>query len=276
MNLGKISEALQQRPLAQRVLTGAALIALALFVFAIGGRLLVFTALILCALSIYEYYHFALNERTESVLQHSAAVFLLPLGYLYASFSGLLAGALIALVILFLLQIFSIESTVNEPVFQERVPAALGGLVYPGLLASSLVVLAAQPGARLYLAWLIAVVACSDTGAFFGGRAIGGAKLAPRISPGKTQAGAYSGFAAALVGALLFDRLLGLPMNFWQTMFFGSIVAILAQLGDLAESLIKRVYHAKDSSHLLPGHGGVLDRIDALMFAAPVLFFVPL
>lgn len=112
------------------------------------------------------------------------------------------------------------------------------------------------------LAWL------SDTGAYFAGRFLGRTKLAPRISPAKTVEGSIGGLSAATAGALLahFTFLPDLPMS--HALLLAIIGGSLGQLGDLIESLIKRSSNVKDSGHILPGHGGMLDRVDALMFTS--------
>jgi len=121
----------------------------------------------------------------------------------------------------------------------------------------------------LIVFWLLVVVWATDIGAYFAGRAIGGPKLIPRISPNKTWAGLFGGMAAAGIAGGLMARFdpqlpaLGLAL-------FGAVLAVVAQAGDFAESAVKRRCGVKDSSHLIPGHGGVLDRVDGLLFAAPV------
>ncbi len=120
--------------------------------------------------------------------------------------------------------------------------------------------------------YVIAVVAGTDTGAYISGRLIGGPKLAPKISPGKTWAGLLGGMACAvLVSAALYDKV-ALPGDFGEALAIGLILAVVSQSGDLFESWLKRKAGLKDSGHLLPGHGGLLDRVDGLLFAAPVYF----
>ncbi|MGE0443091.1 MAG: phosphatidate cytidylyltransferase [Gemmatimonadales bacterium] len=113
-----------------------------------------------------------------------------------------------------------------------------------------------------------------DTAAMYGGKLIGGPKLAPIVSPGKTRAGSIAGLLGGMVAAVLFNRLAlgpsGIPLADWQALVFGLVCSVFAQVGDLAESLFKREAGVKDSSHLIPGHGGVLDRFDALYFVLPV------
>jgi phosphatidate cytidylyltransferase len=123
---------------------------------------------------------------------------------------------------------------------------------------------------RQAIFWLFAVVWATDIGAYFAGRGIGGPKLAPRISPGKTWAGLLGGMVcAALVGAvtaLLLDLSHTAPL-----IVISALLAVVAQAGDLLESMVKRRFGVKDSGHLIPGHGGVLDRLDGLLTAAPAV-----
>jgi phosphatidate cytidylyltransferase len=127
-------------------------------------------------------------------------------------------------------------------------------------------------------AWLVffplVVTWVVDTAAMFGGRSIGGAKLAPTVSPGKTRSGSVAGVVGGLVVAPLFGLLIfprvGLAIPLWQLLALAAVLGVVGQIGDLAESLFKREAGVKDSSHLIPGHGGVLDRLDSLYFVVPV------
>lgn len=116
--------------------------------------------------------------------------------------------------------------------------------------------------------WVFAMVWATDIGAYFAGRAFGGLRLAPRISPSKTWSGLFGGMIAALVvGATLGDRadIVGVPL------WIGAVMGLLAQLGDLAQSWMKRRAGVKDSGKLIPGHGGVFDRVDGLLPVAILL-----
>lgn len=115
----------------------------------------------------------------------------------------------------------------------------------------------------------------TDTGAFFVGRTVGGRKLIPAVSPGKTVSGAIGGVATSVLATWLYVSFVLRPasqltMTLGSMVMFGAIISIAAQLGDLVESLLKREAGVKNSSNLLPGHGGVLDRLDSLFFVLPV------
>lgn len=117
----------------------------------------------------------------------------------------------------------------------------------------------------------------TDIGAYFIGRALGKRKLIPAVSPGKTVAGAWGGLLTSVIIAWLYLQFVLRPtthlaMSVAGMIAFGAVVSIAAQLGDLVESLLKREAGVKDSSHLIPGHGGVLDRIDSLLFVLPVSY----
>jgi phosphatidate cytidylyltransferase len=114
---------------------------------------------------------------------------------------------------------------------------------------------------------VILVTWLNDTGAYLVGRSFGQHKLAPAVSPKKTVEGAIGGVAAAIVTALSAEAVLGLGLSFLDAALFGLVLALVGQVGDLAESLVKRQAGVKDSGTLIPGHGGVLDRLDAMLFA---------
>ncbi len=148
------------------------------------------------------------------------------------------------------------------------------GVVYIALPCIAIVWLRAAPGhGRETIFWLFAVVWATDIGAYAAGRLIGGPRLAPRISPNKTWAGLVGGVLAAagagVVLALLFDIPVSPPLA-----LFGGFLGLISQAGDLWESMIKRRFGKKDSGSLIPGHGGVLDRLDGMMAAAPALALV--
>jgi phosphatidate cytidylyltransferase len=149
-----------------------------------------------------------------------------------------------------------------------RLAAAVVGflvLVPAGIGLSHLVTL--QPHGQLLLLYLIVLIAAADVGAYFGGRKFGKRKLAPHVSPGKTWEGFAAGMLAAASVAVACALVFELP--FWPWLFLCELIALVSVVGDLTESMFKRHVGLKDSGKLLPGHGGILDRIDSLTAAAP-------
>ena len=154
-------------------------------------------------------------------------------------------------------------------------------LVYMGILVSMITTLRASlPGTMGTLAVLqfIAVVKCTDIGAYFTGLAIGKTPLIPAISPGKTVEGLAGGFVLAIVVSVVLARYLpwpeeavgGRPISGLQAALFGAVVAMVGQLGDLVESVFKRDATSKDSGRVIPAFGGILDLLDSPAFAAPI------
>ena len=148
------------------------------------------------------------------------------------------------------------------------------GVVYVGLPVLSLVWLR-EAGGMGVVFWLLALVWATDTGAYAAGRTIGGPKLAPRYSPNKTWAGLGGGMvSAAVVSAGLGLGLEMMPRTLVSGLLLalaGAGLAVVAQIGDLFESAVKRRFGVKDSSTIIPGHGGVLDRVDGLISTAPLV-----
>lgn len=160
--------------------------------------------------------------------------------------------------------------------------ASVFGVVYLGWLPAHLVLLYMKPGIGPGLVTMaIATVAMSDTGAYFTGRAIGKHKMAPHTSPKKTWEGAAGGLVSAmLICALMyylrsnarFDDLPAYSLGWY--LFAGAILSVVSQIGDLVESMLKRDAGVKDSGSIFPGHGGILDRCDGVLFACPALYYL--
>jgi phosphatidate cytidylyltransferase len=180
-------------------------------------------------------------------------------------FPLLVAGAIISLICLLFIRS-------KENIFP-RWSLMIGGVLYIGWLLYLLVDLRTYFGRDwVYLA--LFVTFASDTAAYFVGRAVGRHKLAPAISAGKTWEGAFAGLCAGVIISLLFtlDTPLQLPLHYWQAVLLGVFISLFGQLGDLTESLIKRNFSVKDSGGIMPGHGGLLDRLDSVLFAGAVVY----
>jgi len=146
------------------------------------------------------------------------------------------------------------------------------GVLYIGLPLSLLVLMDRAPRGNVWIFFLLTVIFLGDTGAFYCGRLLGKHKLYVIVSPGKTWEGAVGGFASSVLGGVFFSQIFSLHDSVWTIAVVSGVLSIAGQVGDLAESMIKRNYGAKDSGTILPGHGGFLDRVDALLFAIPVCY----
>ncbi len=122
--------------------------------------------------------------------------------------------------------------------------------------------------------WFLLMVWSVDTGGYIFGSTIKGPKLAPKISPNKTWAGLIGGALLSVVVSIIYCRVFSAQDNITFYAVLGGIIAVVAQIGDLVESHIKRSLNIKDSSNLIPGHGGAFDRVDGLIFAAPLVFLL--
>ena len=248
--------------LRQRIRSGLVLAAVALAATVVGGWW--FVVLILAAVVVMagEWSRLATEvpaPRTLLVATTAAipalAVLALALGRPVHALGILIAGAVLL-------------AGVGALALGWRPLRAAGGVLYVGLPALALGWLRGDvPGGLQHLIWLFLVIWATDICAYLVGRSVGGPKLAPRISPGKTWSGLMGGVAgAAIVGALAAT---GLGAGYWFAAAVGACLAVIGQAGDLFESSLKRRAGVKDSGHLIPGHGGLLDRIDGLVFAAP-------
>ncbi|MFP4474459.1 MAG: phosphatidate cytidylyltransferase [Desulfatibacillaceae bacterium] len=154
----------------------------------------------------------------------------------------------------------------------EILAADLLGVLYLPCLLASLVLLRAGDAGRYWILMAAAIAFVADTSAYYAGRFFGKHKLSPKLSPGKTIEGAVGGMCGGILVALIGKAffITGLPVG--AAVGMGALGAVFGMLGDLFESMIKRTFGIKDSGSILPGHGGILDRIDGLLFAAPVVF----
>ena len=158
---------------------------------------------------------------------------------------------------------------VEIPNAPRRVALAVLGTAYAGILLSALLPLRRMPRGEWWILLTLVVTWLNDTFAYFAGRAFGRRKLYERISPSKTWEGALGGAAGSIAGAIVVRQIWLPSVPVWGAALIGVGAAILGPVGDLSESMLKRAFGAKDSGSLLPGHGGLLDRIDALLFNAP-------
>jgi phosphatidate cytidylyltransferase len=174
---------------------------------------------------------------------------------------------------LFFLSIRALFQREEFPERVEKVSKQLLGFFYLPLLLGHFVLLRNLEKGRWWVLFTLVAVYFGDTLAFYVGRAWGKRKMAPQISPGKTVEGGLGAVAGSMAGAwvskLVFFPSIPLP----HALILGAAVGVIGQLGDLWESLLKRSAKVKDSGVLIPGHGGLLDRIDSVLFAAPLVYY---
>ncbi|MBT9330007.1 phosphatidate cytidylyltransferase [Paracidobacterium acidisoli] len=269
----------------KRILTAVILVPLVLLlIFKAPYPLLILAVAAVAELALWEYLGLADASGAKTpriVVMAAMAVQFAGIYYLPLDWIGPILGCLV--LALFLVCAF------RSPVARVLPDTAYSafGLVYIGLAMLTLPLLSAQENGKSLLLFLFFAVWSGDIAALYVGRAFGRRKLAPAISPNKTWEGAAASVLGSVVVTLLLIQGAGLlarhdveilffPGSVWRWIGLSVLLNVAAQVGDLAESAIKRGAGVKDSGTLLPGHGGILDRIDALLLAAPVLWYAQL
>ena len=200
-------------------------------------------------------------------------IFLLPINYLnFVQRIGLEGKtALFFLVVL----IFLCYSFISKNTFSfEHIGYCLLSVLYIGI--GFYYIIETRAVGVLFIFFALFLIWATDSGAYFVGRALGKRKLAPHISPNKTVEGSIGGIITAIIVALLFYFFTDINLEFqlFELMIVTVILSIFGQCGDLVESALKRYYHVKDSGTILPGHGGMLDRVDSWLFVMPLLILL--
>jgi phosphatidate cytidylyltransferase len=272
----------------RRWLTALVVLPLLLLVLLKGGRLgLVLVILVVSALAQWEFLGMFRPEapkfqRLKSILLGSMLLLSFCMAYPYSDKicypGGLLPCSTNAVLFIlfwctFTLFLFYLLSYGHIEELAQDLAVNILGLVYLPFLLGHFIWLRYLPQGELWVLWLLLVIFAGDTGAFYVGQALGETKLYPQVSPGKTWAGAVGGVVLALAAGLLAGNWLLPELSRRTQGVLAFVLALIGMLGDLFESMLKRQTQVKDASHLLPGHGGMLDRLDSLLFAAPVLVY---
>jgi phosphatidate cytidylyltransferase len=256
----------------KRWLTGIIAIPILIYIVGFGPRWLMYSLILLFSIiGLLEYFRIT-SPGLPTPIKIVCLTFTFFLFYFIARgpFFMILAVASLWLIIPFSLLLFFYPAQRDHAL--EQIGKIVFGLLYICLPLGLLIFIDKHPRGNIWIFFLLFVIFMTDTGAFYFGRIFGKHKLYPSVSPGKTWEGAIGGFLCSLIAVLIFSfffPVYRLNVSIWV---LAASLSILSQVGDLAESLLKRIYGVKDSGKILPGHGGVLDRIDGLLFAIPALY----
>jgi phosphatidate cytidylyltransferase len=245
--------------------------ALILFILYAPPWLFLLLILLLTFFSLGEFYSLALpgispGQKISMLLLGA----LIPLSLYTAEPRCFIAALGFILLALFIWALFQPE---GFPVLVEKVSKHLLGILYLSFFLAHLLLLRQMEGGKVWVLFTLVATYFGDTVAFYIGRGWGRKKLAPKISPGKTVEGGVGAAGGSVIGSLLFKVFFFPQLPLLHALVLGLGVGAIGQLGDLWESLLKRGAGVKDSGTLIPGHGGLLDRIDSLLFAGPFVYY---
>ena len=256
----------------QRWLTGIVLAVVLLLVIGWGSlEVLAAVITVVIVVGVWEYNSIVfgagfLKEKIESLV----FAILIPLAVFLGNDQLLIALLAFAMMIVFIVFLWR----VNESNFDlSAVAKVIFGIIYIPLLASHFILLRKLDSGIYWILLVLVIAIVGDTVALYVGKSLGKRKLIPLVSPGKTVEGTIGLIAGATLGACLFGHFLFPEIGIVHFLLLGFFASIIGQLGDLCESVIKRNYGRKDSSSLLPGHGGLMDRMDSLIFVAPFVYY---
>ncbi|MGD9300720.1 MAG: phosphatidate cytidylyltransferase [Desulfobacterales bacterium] len=258
----------------KRWITGLSALPFLIFLVYLGGAPFVLLVGIAGACSLWEYYRIVFNADRRMMYSPVALWgYLISLAILAAAYLAGPQGVLVLIALnLLLAGLISVFIYKTNPAVIEIIPKQVLGIIYIPLSLSLLIAIRLEPDGMAWIFYLLAIIFAGDISAYYVGSYFGRHKLSPAISPGKTVEGALGGLSANLVAGALGKYLFFPSLGWGAGLIFFGIAGLAGQAGDLFESEMKRSSKIKDSGGLLPGHGGFLDRIDALLFASPVAY----
>jgi len=255
----------------KRVLT--AIVALPLLILLVlKGSFFLFACfiLLLSFLGLIEYFRMALPERKPEGMAASLIGAFLPLALVYhdpVRLISSLSAVVILSALLFLFRMTDVKRAAGETAL------FLMGFFYVPFLLGHLILLRGLPFGVQWIFLLLTIVMSGDSGAYYVGCRFGKRKLYPAVSPNKSIEGALGGLAGSLAGALIARATFFPELGGGDAVITALLLGGIGQLGDLFESLLKRSFGVKDSGVIVPGHGGILDRLDSIVFAAPAAYY---
>jgi phosphatidate cytidylyltransferase len=256
-----------------RLIPGLSLAACWLLLLLYGSsHLFSLVTFLILGIGATEYRKMAFPENDTLLRIFFPVLILLPLSFIvFLPHVGVSGGLLLSFLLLTGFVLYRYHCLPDPLSFFER---ALWGVVYVGFLGAHLMLLHLLPEGNYWILVLTAITAGSDSGAYYFGRSLGKHKLCPLVSPNKTIEGAAGGLITGVIVAAFMALLLRMQVSLFFLVPVAIVLTGIGIVGDLTESIVKRATGAKDSGTLLAGHGGVLDRIDSLLFAAPVLYYL--
>jgi phosphatidate cytidylyltransferase len=256
----------------KRWLTAMVAIPILIYIIGFGPRWLFLLLLLFAScISLHEFFSLTSPKlpRVPRAIAFALCFFFLAVlfrGWIWQGFAVLCFSVMICLSF----YLFS-DPGLRKNIIQDTATVAMGFL-FIGLPISLLALVDRAPRGNLWIFFLLTVIFLGDTGAFYCGRLLGKHKLYVSVSPGKTWEGAVGGFVTSVLVGILFSQAFSLHESLSLIAAVSGVLSIVGQVGDLAESLLKRNCGVKDSGEILPGHGGFLDRVDSLLFAVPVCY----
>lgn len=259
-----------------RLITGLlALPFLLLLIFKWGSGVFALTVGLVCLIALWEYFRIVFNDK-EYTVTHPIALTAFVCGPAMIWAAADSQSGVVFLILALNIIICGLISVLRFKV-DPRLPQVIAwqvlGMAYIPLFLACLVLIRNTTEGVAWTFTVIAVIFLGDTGAYYAGRQYGKRKLCPSVSPGKTVEGALGGLAANVLAGIICKLVFSLSLPWIGVIPFFVIIGAAGQLGDLFESIFKRSAKIKDSGNILPGHGGILDRIDALLFALPVAYW---
>ena len=251
-----------------------AIIAIPALIFIIGpGPLWLFQLMILITsiVGLFEFFSIATSHLPVLIRVFCVVINMIIL-YLISFGPFFLLPAILSISLIIFFGLFLFVHRDRIPVALDEVGKMVTGFLYITIPLSFFLFIRMHPKGEFWIFYLLIVIFFSDTGAFYCGRSFGKHKLYPSVSPGKTWEGAIGGLLSSILVAYLFTHFFPFTRFGIELLALTLCLSILGQIGDLAESMIKRNRGVKDSGKILPGHGGVLDRIDGLLFSIPALY----
>lgn len=254
----------------KRIISAIIGVPLLIFILLKGGFYLYIATMVITLIGLYEFYHAMTHKKFKPInfIGYGLTIIMLTIFYFSFDLIYLLASIILAIIIISALQLMESQYSIVD------VSITLYGFFYVATLLGHIILTGGLENNKII--WLIFIIAWStDTFAYFGGYFFGKKKLCPRISPKKTVEGAISGIIGSMLSCGIFAYIFFIQYMEYVIMIIllGMIGSVLSQIGDLTASQIKRYVGIKDFGSIIPGHGGVLDRFDSILFTAPVVYY---